>query len=154
MSVFSRMRRFATSAPDDITVRSFLCGFTEPCTLSQGKEQECSSIVRKNTDVISWSNLIMGYAQFGYGEEALSLIKTMKDHGIKPNQLTFVGVLTACSLVGLVEEGMELFESMEQENCVGPTREHFSCVVDLLARAGRMEGVEAFIGRMHGNLRA
>ncbi|KAL9155113.1 hypothetical protein ABFS82_10G160900 [Erythranthe guttata] len=53
--------------------------------------------------------------------------------------------MTSCSHVGLVEEGMELFESMEQENCVGPTREQFSCVVDLLARAGRIEEAKAFI---------
>lgn len=101
-----------------------------------------------NLDVFSWSSLIVGYAQFGSGEEALNLFRRMKKQGIKPNQVTFVGVLTACSHVGLVDEGMQLFESMEQEHGVVPTREHFACVVDLLARAGRIHDAEAFINQM------
>ncbi|KAI3471547.1 hypothetical protein Pfo_028197 [Paulownia fortunei] len=101
-----------------------------------------------NLDVVSWSSLIVGYAQFGYGEEALNLFRRMKNQGIKPNQVTLVGVLTACSHVGLVEEGMQLFKTMEQEHGVVPTREHFSCVVDMLARAGRIHDAEAFINQM------
>ncbi|KAL2225896.1 pentatricopeptide repeat-containing protein At3g53360, mitochondrial [Sesamum indicum] len=102
----------------------------------------------QNPDVVSWTSLIVGCAQFGYGEEALNLFSRMKNQGIKPNQVTLVGVLTACSHVGLVEEGMQLFNSMEQEHGVVPTREHFSCVVDLLARAGRIHDAEAFISQM------
>lgn len=117
---------------------------------------KCGSIERarklfdsmSSMDVISWSSLIVGYAQFGYGEEALNLFRRMKAQGIEPNQVTLVGVLTACSHVGLVEEGMQLFKSMEQEHGVIPTREHFSCVVDLLARSGRIHESEAFIDQM------
>ncbi|KAK6124626.1 hypothetical protein DH2020_041629 [Rehmannia glutinosa] len=101
-----------------------------------------------NQDVVSWSSLIVGYAQFGNGEEALNLFRRMKNRGVKPNQVTLVGVLTACSHVGLVDEGMQLFKSMEHEHGVVPTREHFSCVVDLLARAGRIHEAEAFIDQM------
>lgn len=102
----------------------------------------------KNPDVISWSSLIVGYAQFGYGEEALNLFRKMRNLGIKPNQVTFVGVLTACSHVGLVEEGWKLFSTMESEHGIVPTREHYSCVIDLLARAGRLNEAEAFINQM------
>ncbi|GFQ05448.1 pentatricopeptide repeat-containing protein at3g53360 mitochondrial [Phtheirospermum japonicum] len=102
-----------------------------------------------NPDVVSWSSMIVGYAQFGFGEEALRLFNKMKSQkGVKPNQVTFVGVLTACSHVGLVDEGMRIFESMEKEHGVVPTREHFSCVIDLLARAGRIQEAEDFMGRM------
>ncbi|GFP90748.1 pentatricopeptide repeat-containing protein at3g53360 mitochondrial, partial [Phtheirospermum japonicum] len=102
-----------------------------------------------NPDVVSWSSMIVGYAQFGFGEEALRLFNKMKSQkGVKPNQVTFVGVLTACSHVGLVDEGMRLFESMEKEHGVVPMREHFSCVIDLLARAGRIQEAEDFMGRM------
>ncbi|KAL3632429.1 hypothetical protein CASFOL_025413 [Castilleja foliolosa] len=101
-----------------------------------------------NPDVISWSSLIVGYAQFGYGHEALRLFNKMKNHNVNPNQVTFVGVLTACSHVGLVDEGMRLFECMERDHGVVPTREHFSCMVDLLARAGRIQEAEDFMGRM------
>ncbi|KAL2519888.1 Pentatricopeptide repeat-containing protein [Forsythia ovata] len=102
----------------------------------------------ENPDVFSWSSLIVGYAQFGYGEEALNLFIKMRKSGAKPNQVTLVGVLTACSHVGLVEEGWQLFNTMEEEHGVVPTREHYSCVVDLLARSGRINDAEAFIDQM------
>ncbi|XP_022856407.1 pentatricopeptide repeat-containing protein At3g53360, mitochondrial [Olea europaea var. sylvestris] len=102
----------------------------------------------ENPDVFSWSCLIVGYAQFGYGEEALNLFMKMRSLGAKPNQVTLVGVLTACSHVGLVEEGWQLFNTMEEEYGVVPTREHYSCVVDLLARAGRINDAEAFINEI------
>lgn len=102
----------------------------------------------ENPDVFSWSCLIVGYAQFGYGEEALNLFTKMRSSGAWPNQVTLVGVLTACSHVGLVEEGWQLFNTMEEEHGVVPTREHYSCVVDLLARAGRIYDAEAFINEI------
>ncbi|KAF5198481.1 Pentatricopeptide repeat-containing protein [Thalictrum thalictroides] len=101
-----------------------------------------------NPDVVSWSSLIVGYAQFGYGEKALKLFRTMRDMGIKPNHVTFVGVLSACSHVGLLEEGRHYYETMETEHGVTPTREHCSCVVDMLARAGRLREAENFISQM------
>lgn len=99
-------------------------------------------------NVVSWSSLVVGYAQFGLSEEALNLFSKMKERGIKPNQVTFVGVLTACSHVGLVDEGMQLFKSMENKHGVIPTRDHISCVVDLLARAGRIHDAEAFVDQL------
>lgn len=99
-------------------------------------------------DVVSWSSLIVGYAQFGCGEESLELFKRMQSQGVMPNEVTLLGVLTACSHVGLVEEGMQLYRGMESEYSITPTREHCSCVVDLLARAGHVHEAEAFINQM------
>ncbi|KAL6133361.1 hypothetical protein ACLB2K_065598 [Fragaria x ananassa] len=101
-----------------------------------------------NPDVVSWSSLIMGYAQSGCGEEALELFKTMKALGVKPNEVTLVGVLTACSHIGLVEEGRQLYKTIESEHGIAPTREHCSCMVDLLARAGCLHEAEEFIKQM------
>ncbi|KAL7248167.1 hypothetical protein ACSBR2_002975 [Camellia fascicularis] len=98
--------------------------------------------------VVSWSSLIVGYAQFGHGEEALKLFGKMRSLGVKPNQVTFVGVLTACSHVGLVEEGLQLYHTMEMDHGVVHSREHCSCVVDLLARAGRINEAEDFINQL------
>ncbi|CAK9184405.1 unnamed protein product [Ilex paraguariensis] len=116
------------------------CGFLE----SARKLFNCM----ENADVASWSSLIVGYAQFGHGEEALKLFRKMRRLGIKPNQVTFVGVLTACSHVGLVQEGWRLFNTMEVEHGIVPTREHCSCVVDLFARAGCINEAEAFINQI------
>ncbi|VFQ90561.1 unnamed protein product [Cuscuta campestris] len=99
-------------------------------------------------DVFSWSSLIVGYAQFGQGKEALKLFGEMKDLGVEPSQVTFVGVLTACSHVGLVKEGWHLFKQMETEHGIVPTREHCSCVVDMFSRAGCINEAEAFINQM------
>ncbi|ESQ45154.1 hypothetical protein EUTSA_v10010938mg [Eutrema salsugineum] len=101
-----------------------------------------------NRDVVSWSTLIVGYAQSGFGDEALTLFKEMKSSGIEPNHVTFVGVLTACSHVGLVEEGLKLYAIMQTEYGISPTKEHCSCIVDLLARAGHLNEAEKFINEM------
>ncbi|CAL9246533.1 unnamed protein product [Arabidopsis halleri] len=101
-----------------------------------------------NGDVVSWSTLIVGYAQSGFGEEALTLFREMKSSGIEPNHVTFVGVFTACSHVGLVEEGLKLYAIMQTEHGISPTKEHCSCVVDLLARAGHLNEAERFIDEM------
>ncbi|GAY59668.1 hypothetical protein CUMW_196290 [Citrus unshiu] len=102
----------------------------------------------EDPDVVSWSSLIMGYAQFGCGEEALKLFRRMRSPGVRPNHVTLVGVLTACSHVGLVEEGLQLYRIMENEYGIIPTRERRSRVVDLLARAGCVHEAEDFINQM------
>ncbi|GLT92414.1 hypothetical protein SLE2022_102530 [Rubroshorea leprosula] len=99
-------------------------------------------------DVVSWSSLIVGYAQFGYDEEALKLFRTMRSSGVNPNQVTFLGVLTACSHVGRVEEGWHFYRTMETEYGIVPTQEHCSSVVDMLARAGRLNEALDFINQM------
>ncbi|GMH28671.1 hypothetical protein Nepgr_030514 [Nepenthes gracilis] len=102
----------------------------------------------ENPDVVSWSSMILGLSQCGNGEEALELFKTMRDLGVEPNEVTFVGVLTACSHVGMVEEGLKLYENMETEYGILPTREHHSCMVDLLSRAGQLNEARDFITKV------
>ncbi|KAJ7977000.1 Pentatricopeptide repeat-containing protein [Quillaja saponaria] len=99
-------------------------------------------------DVVSWSSLIVGYTQFGNGHEALELFRMMRNIGVQPNEVTFVAVLTACSHFGLVEEGWQFYRAMQMEHGIVPTREHCSCMVDLLARAGCLYEAEDFINKM------
>ncbi|MFQ6668607.1 hypothetical protein Gotur_035873, partial [Gossypium turneri] len=63
-------------------------------------------------DVVSWTSIIVGAAQHGQAEEALSLYDNMILNGVKPNEVTFVGLIYACSHVGLMNRGRELFKSM------------------------------------------
>ncbi|XWS75887.1 hypothetical protein CRYUN_Cryun01aG0130100 [Craigia yunnanensis] len=72
----------------------------------------------------------------------------MKLDGQLPDHVTFVGVLSACSLVGLVDEGFSHFNSMTEVYGLAPKMEHFSCIVDLLARAGELDKIEDFINTM------
>ncbi|KAG4393846.1 hypothetical protein AAZX31_03G159500 [Glycine max] len=105
----------------------------------------------QNPDIVSWSSLIVGYAQFGLGHEALNLFRMMKNLGVQPNEVTYLGVLSACSHIGLVEEGWHFYNTMEIELGIPPTREHVSCMVDLLARAGCLYEAENFIKKMGFN---
>ncbi|KAF3457913.1 hypothetical protein FNV43_RR02574 [Rhamnella rubrinervis] len=88
-------------------------------------------------DTISWNTMICGYSQHGLGEKALETFGKMLDQGVKPDEVTFIGIFSACSHLGLVEEGKEHFNSMIEVYKINPTIEHYACVVDILGRAGR-----------------
>lgn len=96
-------------------------------------------------NVVSWTALVCGYAQHGLGKEALDLFNKMKEAGVEPDGVTFVGVLTACSHVGLVEEGWHYFEIMRNDYGLEVTVNHYACMVDILGRAGHIEEAEALI---------
>ncbi|KAG2406015.1 Pentatricopeptide repeat-containing protein [Vigna angularis] len=102
-------------------------------------------LIQPRTLILSRGVLIVGYAQFGLGHEALNLFRMMRNLGVQPNEVTYLGVLSACSHIGLVEEGLHLYKTMEVELGIAPTREHVSCMVDLLARAGCLYEAENFI---------
>lgn len=87
-------------------------------------------------DVVMWNSIITGYAQHGLADEALDYFYQMVAAGITPDDVTFVGVLTACSYSGKVKEGRWIFESMKKKYQVEPGLEHCACMVDLLGRAG------------------
>ncbi|CAN1267647.1 Pentatricopeptide repeat-containing protein At2g13600, partial [Linum perenne] len=102
-----------------------------------------SSISSPN--VAAWTALINGYAHHGLGSEAILLFKHMLEQRIVPNGATFVGCLAACVHAGLIDEGMEIFLSMDKAYGVTPTLEHYTCVVDLLGRSGRVLEAEKFV---------
>lgn len=106
-----------------------------------GSPDEARKLLRRQ-DVVAWTSLIMGHAQCGRGRDAVALFGEMLAAGVEPNEVTFVGVLSACGRAGLVEEGRQVFESMRSGYGVEPTREHYSCMVDLLARAGWLREAE------------
>ncbi|PRQ52490.1 putative pentatricopeptide [Rosa chinensis] len=84
----------------------------------------------------SWNSLISGYARNGDGQKTLRLFTQMKQQDQPPDHVTFVRFLSACSLAGLVDEGFQHFNSMSKVHGLAPRMEHFSCIVDLLGRAG------------------
>ncbi|KOM46365.1 hypothetical protein LR48_Vigan07g006900 [Vigna angularis] len=99
-------------------------------------------------NIYSWNSMICGYARHGHGEKALKLFTQMKQHGQLPDHVSFVGVLSACSHVGLVDEGFKHLKSMSGVYGLAPRMEHFSCMVDLLGRAGDVNKIEEFIKSM------
>ncbi|XP_058089949.1 pentatricopeptide repeat-containing protein At1g14470 [Magnolia sinica] len=94
-------------------------------------------------DIVSYNSLIAGFAAHGHGFEAFDLMSKMQEEGIKPDRITFIGVLTACSHAGLSEEGHWIFESIEH-----PEVDHYACMVDLLGRAGELDEAKRLVDKM------
>lgn len=99
-------------------------------------------------DVVMWNSMITGYAQHGLGEEALGVFNDMQLAGMAPDSITYIGVLTACSYTGKVEEGREFFYSLCANSAIRPGAEHYSCMVDLLGRAGLVDEALDLINNM------
>ncbi|KAI5665943.1 hypothetical protein M9H77_15796 [Catharanthus roseus] len=99
-------------------------------------------------DLVMWNSMITGYAQHGLGQEALQLFHEMCSLGVAPDDVTFIGVLSACSYTGKVKEGKEIFEAMESKYQVEPKIGHYACMVDLLGRAARLSEAMDLINNM------
>ncbi|KAL5750305.1 hypothetical protein ACOSP7_024908 [Xanthoceras sorbifolium] len=100
---------------------------------------------KSSADVVSWNSMIKAYSQNGHPTKALALFQKMIEGGIMPTNSTFLAVLSACSHSGMVQEGQKLFESMVRDYNILPEETHYSCVVDLLGRAGQLENALDFI---------
>lgn len=96
----------------------------------------------REKDVSSWNSVIGGMAFHGNAEETIALFSEMLRSKVMPNEITFVGVLVACSHAGQVEEGRRYFSLMKDEYKIEPNIRHYGCMVDLLSRAGLL--IEAF----------
>eukprot|EP01018_Ginkgo_biloba_P030203 Gb_04430 [translate_table: standard] len=99
-------------------------------------------------DLVSWTAMIAGYGMHGHGEDALSLFDQMQQSGVKPDHVTFIAVLLACSHSGLVDEGRQYFDLMFRDYDIKPRLEHYACMVDLLGRAGQLDEAHHFIKKM------
>ncbi|KAI9114684.1 hypothetical protein K1719_014382 [Acacia pycnantha] len=89
-------------------------------------------------DLVSWTSMISAYGSHGCVFEALELFAEMKQSNVKPDRVAFLAILSACSHAGLVDEGFSLFNQMINVYGIKPRVEHYSCVIDLLGRAGRL----------------
>ncbi|XP_072951995.1 pentatricopeptide repeat-containing protein At1g59720, chloroplastic/mitochondrial [Typha angustifolia] len=88
-------------------------------------------------DLASWNVMILGLAMHGCVEEAFEAFSRMLEvEKLKPNSITFIGVLSACNHGGLVREGRRYFKLMVSEFKIEPQIEHYGCMVDIFARAG------------------
>ncbi|KAJ9707795.1 hypothetical protein PVL29_000050 [Vitis rotundifolia] len=96
----------------------------------------------------SWNAMISGLAMHGHANMALELFRQMRDEGFEPDDITFVGVLSACSHAGLVDLGRQCFSSMVEDYDISPKLQHYGCMIDLLGRAGLFDEAEALMKNM------
>lgn len=100
-------------------------------------------------DIVVWSSMIAGYGIHGLCREAIETFNQMtKTSLIRPNHVTFLSVLSACSHSGMVEEGINIFNQMTQKYHIEPNSDHYSVMVDLLGRTGQLEEAMKFINQM------
>lgn len=99
-------------------------------------------------EACTWNAMISSLASNSREVEALAMFEKMEAEGIKPNEVTFVGLLTACARAGLVEMGLGWFNSMQCDYRIVARMEHYGCVVDLLGRAGHLKEAVEFISKM------
>ncbi|XP_042458738.1 pentatricopeptide repeat-containing protein ELI1, chloroplastic-like [Zingiber officinale] len=102
-------------------------------------------------DTVCWNVMILGLAIHGHGEDALKLFACMMKEQVKPDDATYIAILTACSHSRLVEEGLQAFDSMNSYG-IEPKSEHYVCMVDSLGRAGYFKEAQEIIGRMSGDV--
>ncbi|CAA2937323.1 pentatricopeptide repeat-containing At1g04840 [Olea europaea subsp. europaea] len=102
----------------------------------------------KEKDIRTWSVMIWGWGIHGHNEKALSYFETMKSSGVKPDDVAFLAILTACSHAGQVDQGLHLFDSMKHDYFIQPTMKHYAIMVDLFGRAGQLKEALNFIQSM------
>ncbi|XP_077243830.1 tetratricopeptide repeat (TPR)-like superfamily protein [Tasmannia lanceolata] len=121
----------------DVSVQNSLVSMYAKCGNVNDAHQIFLSIDKPN--LVSMNSMITGFAQHGFGKEALELFRKMQMTGnYEPNEITFLGILSACVHVGFVEEGWTYFKSMNSY-CIEPGPDHYVCMVDLLGRAGLLK---------------
>ncbi|CAN4119544.1 unnamed protein product [Withania somnifera] len=99
-------------------------------------------------DTATWTSIICALAMSGKTRKALELFSEMEQAGFHPDDITFIGVLSACSHGGLVEEGRKYFYAMSRIYAIQPKLEHYGCLIDLLGRAGLLSEAEVVISQI------
>ncbi|KAL4350697.1 putative pentatricopeptide repeat-containing protein At3g15130 [Arachis duranensis] len=115
-----------------------------------GLTDEADTLFREmpTRNVVSWTVMITGYGKHGIGYKAVKLFAEMQVHGIEPDSVTYLAVLSACSHTGLIKEGQQYFSSFLSNPHFKPQVEHYACMVDLLGRAGRLNDAKELIETM------
>ncbi|CAM8891589.1 unnamed protein product [Rhodiola kirilowii] len=130
--------------PMDVVVSTALIEMYAKCGCIE-KSVSIFDGIRENKDTASWTSIICGLAANGKTTQALHYFSRMTQTGAKPDDVTFIGVLSACSHGGLVEQGRQYFALMKNKYDIEPKAEHYGCLIDLLGRAGQLDKAEELI---------
>ncbi|XP_057755942.1 pentatricopeptide repeat-containing protein At5g06540-like [Arachis stenosperma] len=130
----------------ELELGTALIDFYTKCGWVEEAETVFDSMPSK--DVATWSAMILGLAINGKNYMALELFNKMEKVGPKPNAVTFVGVLTSCNHKDLLTKAWWFFEQMSRKYGILPSIEHYGCMVDVLARGGRIKDALALVARM------
>lgn len=99
-------------------------------------------------DVILWNSIIVGLAKNGYVEDVLKIFGELMQSHVDPDEVTFLGVLSACSHGGKIIEGRYIYNMMVDQCGIQPRNDHCACMIDLFGRWGFLEEAESFIDNL------
>ncbi|KAL6657037.1 hypothetical protein ACP70R_004817 [Stipagrostis hirtigluma subsp. patula] len=99
----------------------------------------------KERDKVTYNTLISSFGKHGHEDQAFLLFDLMKIDGIVPDKVTFVALLSCCSHAGLIDKGLWFYDSMLKDYNISPDKEHYSCIVDLYSRSGKLDEAWSFI---------
>lgn len=133
--------------PLTLVLQTSLVDMYAKCGAIQDSLLVFHGVSKSQTDVLIWNSMVGGLATHGLVEESLKLFKEMQVVGIRPDEITYLCLLTACAQGGLVKEARYFFESLTKFGMT-PTSEHYACMVDVLARAGQLTTAYQFIREM------
>ncbi|XP_027909492.1 pentatricopeptide repeat-containing protein At3g49170, chloroplastic [Vigna unguiculata] len=130
----------------DLCINNALISMYSKCGNKEAALQVFNDMGHRN--VITWTSIISALAKHGFATKALELFYEMLEIGAKPNEVTYIAVLSACSHVGLIDEAWKHFNSMHYNYGISPRMEHYACMVDLLGRSGLLVEAIEFITSM------
>ncbi|XP_028759941.1 pentatricopeptide repeat-containing protein At5g19020, mitochondrial [Neltuma alba] len=107
-----------------------------------------NQIQDKTSTVSPWNAIFCGLATHGHANICLEIFSDLQRYHVRPNSITFIGVLSACCHAGLVESGRRIFQSMKSVYGLEPNIKHYGCMIDLLGRAGQLEEAEELVRSM------
>ncbi|XP_057488669.1 pentatricopeptide repeat-containing protein At4g21300-like [Actinidia eriantha] len=151
--VHAKMIRTVHNVVGDVFLQSSLIEMYGKCGLVQ-KARRVFSMAgfriegERKRDVVLWTSMLGVYGKNGHFKEVIGLYNEMLMEGVKPDGVAFVTVISACGHTGQVNLGIEYFESMVGDFGLDPKPEHYSCLIDLLCRAGELEKAWKLVNEM------
>ncbi|XP_028756427.1 pentatricopeptide repeat-containing protein At5g66520-like [Neltuma alba] len=142
--VHSYLRRSGLDC--DVVLGTALVNMYGKCGHADQAVEIFKEMTRK--DASAWTAMISVFALHGLGEKAFDCFLEMEKAGVKPNHVTFVGLLSACAHSGLVEKGRWCFDMMKNVYSIEPQVYHYACMVDILSRTKLFEEAERLIRDM------
>ncbi|XAR70263.1 hypothetical protein NMG60_11027054 [Bertholletia excelsa] len=137
---------FKTGFGQDMFVETAVIDAYCKCGSIDEAEEAFRDISKEN--LAAWNAILIGYAQQGCSHKVSDMFEKMSETGMRPDEITYLGVLSSCCHAGLVSEAQFYLNSMLELHGVTPSLEHYACVVDLLGRVGLIEQAKRTIDEM------
>ncbi|KNA12262.1 hypothetical protein SOVF_127570 [Spinacia oleracea] len=132
-----------------VSVGTAIIDMYSKCGAIEEAKKAFDQIPQKN--IMSWTSMVSAYGMSGQAQDALGLVTEMRQKGFKPNAVTALSVLAACSHGGLIQLGLTFFKEMVQDFGIQPSLEHYACMIDMLSRSGKLDNAMNLINVMPEN---